>query len=212
MNSSRSVNGITVIGSGSATAAVDRVAISLAVEVVRAEPGDAFALASTTATRLLAILADDGVDSRAVRTSDLTLGPRTEYANGRQQVLGYQAGQRLTVTLDGLNGIERLLGDVASLGGEGVRIDGVSLTVGHPEEALSLARQAAFEDAKVKAQQFAELAARTLGRVQWIDERTSNGGAPRPMMARAAMAESMPVATGDAEIAVSVTVHWEFSD
>ena len=33
------------------------------------------------------------------------------------------------------------------------------------------------------------------------------------MMARAAaMAESMPVATGDAEIAVSVTVEWEFAD
>ncbi len=211
MNSSRSAKGVTVIGSGAATTAVDRVSISLAVEVVRAEPGDAFAVASVTATRLLAILADDGVDSRAVRTSDLTLGPRTEYANGRQQVLGYQAGQRLTVTLDGLHGIERLLGDVASLGGEGVRIDGVSLTAGHPEQALTLARQAAFEDANVKAQQFAALAGRALGRVQWIDERTSNGG-PRPMMARAAMAESMPVATGDTEIAVSVTVQWAFSD
>jgi hypothetical protein len=210
MKSSRSA-GITVIGSGSATAAVDRVSIALAVEVVRAEPGDAFAVASVTATRLLAILADDGVDSRSVRTSDLTLGPRTEYANGRQQVLGYQAGQRLTVTLEGLHGIERLLGDVASLGGEGVRIDGVSLTAGHPEQALTLARRAAFEDAEAKARQFAELAGREIGRVHWIDERTSNGG-PRPMMARAALAESMPVATGDAEITVSVTVQWDFSD
>lgn len=204
--------GITVIGSGSASAAVDRVALSLAVEVVRAEPGDAFALASATATRLLTILADGGVDSRSVRTSDLTLGPRTEYANGRQQVLGYQAGQRLTVTLNGLNGIERLLGDVATLGGEGVRIDGVSLNTGHPEQALIIARQAAFEDAKAKAQQFAELAGRELGGVQRIDESAPNGGGPRPMMARAAMAESMPVATGDAEIAVSVTVEWAFAD
>lgn len=207
-----SPNGIVVIGSGTATAAVDRVSISLAVEVVRAAPGDAFADASVTATRLLAILADDGVDSRSVRTSDLTLGPRTEYANGRQQVLGYQAGQRLTVTLDGLHGIERLLGDVATLGGDGVRIDGVSLTPGHPEAALTLAREVAFADATVKAQQLADLAGRSLGRVQWIDERPAGGG-PRPMMAlRAVAAESMPVATGDAEIAVSITVSWDFSD
>ena len=101
--------------------------------------------------RLLAILADGGVDSRSVRTSDLTLGPRIEYNNGRQQVLGYQAGQRLTVNRDGLHGIERLLTDVASLGGEGVRIDGVSLTPGHPEEAMKLARDAAFADATAKA-------------------------------------------------------------
>ena len=122
--------GITVIGSGTASAAVDRVTISLAVEAVRAEPGDAFGNASDTATRLLSILADGGVDSRSVRTSDITLGPRIEYNNGRQQVLGYQAGQRLTVNREGLHGIERLLTDVASLGGDGVRIDGVSLTPG----------------------------------------------------------------------------------
>lgn len=206
-------NGITVIGSGSATAAMDRVTIALAVEVIRAEPGDAFANASVAATALLAILADDGVDSRSVRTSDLTLGPSIDYANGRQQVVGYQAGQRLTVTLEGLHGIERLLADVATLGGDGVRIDGVSLTPGHPEQALTLAREVAFADATVKAQQFADLAGRSLGRVQWIDERTSGGG-PRPMMAMrvADLSESMPVATGDADIAVSVTVSWSFAD
>ena len=173
------------IGHGSA--AVDRVTISLAVEAVRAEPGDAFADASDTATRLLAILADGGVDSRSVRTSDLTLGPRIEYDDGRQQVQGYQAGQRLTVLRDGLNGIERLLTDVASLGGDGVRIDGVSLTAGHPEEAMKLARDAAFADATAKAEQLAALAGRTLGSVQWIDERPDGGG-PRPMMAMRAMA------------------------
>ena len=205
-------HGITVVGSGSASAAVDQVSISLAVEVVRAEPGDAFAGASVTATRLLAILSDGGVDSRSVRTADLTLGPRTEYANGRQQLLGYQAGQRLTVLLEGLSGIERLLTDIATLGGDGVRIDGVSLTPGHPQEALALARQAAFADAKAKAEQFAELAGRALGRVRWIDERPTGGG-PRPMLARAAaMAEAMPVAAGDAHLGVDATVHWEFAD
>ena len=202
--------GVTVVGSGAAAAAVDRVTISLAVEVVRAEPGAAFAGASATAAQLLTILADGGVDARSVRTSDLTLGPRTEYANGRQQVLGYQAGQRLTVLREGLHGIERLLTDVASLAGEGVRIDGVALTPAHPEEALRLARQAAFQDATAKAEQYAGLAGRTLGAVQWIDERPS-GGAPRPMMARAMAAEVMPIATGDAEVGVDVTVHWAFA-
>src|SRR5664279_2408688 len=141
--------GITVVGSGSASAAVDQVSIALAVEVVRAEPGDAFAGASVTATRLLAILADGGVDSRSVRTSDLTLGPRTEYANGRQQLLGYQAGQRLTVLLEGLAGIERLLTDVATLGGEGVRIDAVTLTASHPEQAMAAARADTFAAATI---------------------------------------------------------------
>jgi uncharacterized protein YggE len=205
------LSGVTVIGSGTAAAAVDRVTISLAVEVARAEPGDAFAGAAATAAQLLTILADSGVDARSVRTSDLTLGPRSEYVNGRQQLLGYQAGQRLTVLRDGLHGIEQLLTDVANLGGDGVRIDGVSLTPAHPAQALEQARQAAFEDAAAKAAQYAALAGRSLGAVQWIDERPA-GGAPRPMMARAMAAEAMPIATGDAQVGVDVIVHWDFTD
>ncbi len=204
-------NGITVTGSGSASAVVDQVSISLAVEVIRAEPGDAFSTASRTATRLLAALADDGVDARAVRTSDLTLGPRVEYLDGRQQVQGYAAGQRLTVLRDGLGGIERLLTDVASLVGEGARIEGVSLIPAHPQAALTLAREAAFADALARAEQLAELTGRALGRVVWIDE-TGQGGTAVPMMAKAALSVSMPVAAGDAQVGVTVTAHWEFAD
>jgi uncharacterized protein YggE len=212
MSTTEQPDGITVVGRGTASAAVDRVTVSLAVEVLRAEPGDAWAVASGTATRLLAVLADDGVDARSVRTSDLTLGPRVEFQGNRQQLIGFQAGQRLTVVRDGLQGIERLLTDVAALGGEGVRIDGVSLTPGHPQDALTQARDAAFADADAKARQLAALAGRTLGRVRWIDERPS-GGEPRPMMAmRAAAAESMPVATGNAEVGVEITVCREFAD
>ena len=202
-----------MVGRGAASASVDRVTVSLAVEVVRAEPGDAWAVASGTATRLLAALADDGVDSRSVRTSDLTLGPRVEFQGNHQQLVGYQAGQRLTVVRDGLHGIERLLTDVAALGGEGVRIDGVSLTPGHPQDALSRARDAAFADADATARQLAALAGRALGRVRWIDERPSGGG-PRPMMAARALgnSESMPVATGDAEVSIEITVCREFAD
>ncbi|HEY5879573.1 MAG TPA: SIMPL domain-containing protein [Nakamurella sp.] len=212
MSAARQPQGITVIGHGAAAASVDRVTVALAVEVLRAEPGDAWTVASGTATRLLAVLADDGVDARSVRTSDLTLGPRMEFTGNRQQLVGYQAGQRLTVIRDGLQGIERMLTDVATLGGEGVRIDGVSLTPGHPQDALVRARAAAFADAAAKAEQLAALAGRPLGRVRWIDELPSGGG-PRPMMAmRAAADESMPVATGDAEVSVELTVHREFAD
>ncbi len=212
MTASAHLQGITVVGHGTASATVDRVSISLAVEVVRAEPGDAWTVASSTATRLLTVLADDGVDARSVRTSDLTLGPRTEYAGNRQQVVGYQAGQRLTVVRDGLQGIERLLADIATLGVEGVRIDGVTLTPGHPRDALERARESAFADAAAKAEQLAALAGRPLGRVIRIDERPA-GGVPRPMMAmRASAAEAMPVATGDADVGVELTVYREFAD
>lgn len=203
--------GVTVVGAGSAAAPVDQVSISLGVEVVRASPGEAFTAAAETAKRVLAILAAGGVDARSVRTRDLTLAPRTEYRNDREVLLGYQGGQRLTVLLEGLDGIERLLTDVATLGGEGVRIDAVTLTAGHPGQAVAAARAAAFAAANTAAQHLAALAGRTLSQVQWIDERPSSGR-PHPMMTgvHLASAQVMPVATGDTEVNTQVTVHWVF--
>jgi uncharacterized protein YggE len=57
----------------------------------------------------------------------------------------------------------------------------VTLTAGHPEQAMAAAREAAFAAATTAAQHYATLTGRTLGQVQWIDERPSSGH-PHPMM------------------------------
>ena len=67
--------------------------------------------------------------------------------------------------------MQRLLTDVAMRGGEGVRIDSVSLTPSDPSYALRDARAAAFADALAKASQLAGLAGRMLGDLLWLDER-----------------------------------------
>lgn len=206
--------GVTVVGTGSAGTAVDQVVLTLGVEVVRPDAGDAFRMTAATATAVLGILADDGVDSRSVRTEDLSLAPRYEYRDNEQQLVGYQAVQRLVVTLTGLNSIDRLLTDVVTRAGEGVRIDGVRLSATHPDEAMVQARQAAYSDAAAKAGEYAEHAGRTLGRVVWIQERERGAaGIPGLMrMAGRADVESMPVATGDTTVSTSIAAHWDFAD
>ena len=199
-------------GSGEAATPVDQVTVSLGVEVLRPDAGEAFRAASATVGNLLTVLSDGGVDSRSVRTHDLTLGPRTDYKDGRQEVIGYSAGQRIVVVLQSLQGIERLLTDVATRAGEGVRIDGVMLSARDAGPAAELAREQAFADARAKADQFAALAGRTLGRVVGIQEDTQHG-APRmrgAALALSASASPMPVATGDTSVSVSVTVTWAF--
>lgn len=205
--------GVTVVGSGTASAPVDHVQINLAVEVTRAQPGEAFTTAARTVTALLTILADGGVDSRSVRTTDLSLGPAWDHRQGAARLTGYQAGQRLIVLVVGVHGLDRLLGDIATLGTEGVRIDNVSMTPRSPGQALAEARDAAFADARARAEQLAGLAGRRLGPVQAVEELPGSGH--RPMMGRALGAfshQSMPVASGDTEIAVELTVHWSFVD
>jgi uncharacterized protein YggE len=205
-------DGVTVVGSAAVAAPVDRVTITIGVEVVRPDAGEAFRLAGETVTRLLAVLADDGVDARAVRTLDLSLGPRTEWADNREVLIGYQTQQRLLVKLDGLAGMERLLTDVATRTGPGVRIENVALTAEHAGAAEAEARQRAWADARVKAEQYAGLAGRTLGAVVLVREGTRDGFKPYRAVALAAAEKAMPIAGGDTEVNATVTVRWRFAD
>lgn len=211
----RSRGGITVTGSGTASTPVDHVTITLGVNVSRADPGDAFRVAASTATALLAQLADHGVDSRSVRTSSLSLGPEWEYRDGRNQLIGYAAQQEFVVSVEGLAGVDRMLTDVATRAGEGVTIGGISLTSADPTPATTQARQEAFEDAAARAGQLASLAGRVLGRVEWVDETAVGGPEPRRYALRAARSEasgSMPIAGGDTTVTVTLTVHYSFAD
>jgi len=209
-------DGITVTGTGSAAATVDRVGIIVGVQVLRPDAGEAFRTAAGTVSNVLAVLADNGVGARSVRTADLTLGPRTDYRDGQEVLLGYQAAQRLNVQLDGLGSVERILSDVVARGGVGVRIDNVSLTAGDPQDSLRAARATAFADAAAKAEHYAGLAGRTLGAVQGVWEPEFQGSVPLAAgMVRNAMGVStnaMPIAAGDTEVAVSVRVRWSFAD
>ena len=205
-------SGITVNGTGSAGTAVDEVTVTIGVSVVRPDAGQAFQVAAQTCTQVLAMLADDGADSRSVRTADLTLGPVTEWRDNRDVLIGYAAGQRLIVHLSGLAGLERMLSDVAVRGGEGVRIENVTLTPSDPSAALAKARAVAFADALAKATQLAGLAEHTLGTVDWIDERSDEAVTTFRGRVPFAASAKMPVAAGDTEVGASVTVRWQFGE
>lgn len=167
---------VTVLGQGSVRTPVDRVELMIGVEIDRAEPGPAFQAAAGSAAAVLGVLADAGVDSRHVRTADLRLGPRTDYQGNRELVRGYYSGQRLIATLEGLSGVPRLLGDLATTGIEGVRFDGISFSATDPSEYLAQAREHAMADARRKATDYARLAGRELGPVLSVSETRRRGG------------------------------------
>ncbi len=197
-----------MIGHGAVRATADKVDFTLGVEVVRSDAGQAFTAAAASATAVLAVLADGGIDSRHVRTADFRLGPKTNYQNGQEVLLGYAAGQNLVASLHGLSTLSRLLTDLATTGVEGVRFDGLSFSTADPAAAVSSARELAMADAQTKAAHYARLAGRNLGPITAISEAIPYG--PVPVFKREmAMAASMPIASGESEVTVSVEVHFE---
>ena len=79
--------------------------------------------------------------------------------------------------------------------------------------ALESARDAAFADAMAKAEQFARLSGRGLGRVVSVVE-TVLPPSGAPMLARMAFdgAATTPIQAGEVETSVTVEVSWDFAD
>ncbi|HUR74303.1 MAG TPA: SIMPL domain-containing protein, partial [Sporichthya sp.] len=150
------------------------------------------------------------VDSKDIQTSQLSINPHYEN-NGK--VNGYEVFQGLTVKLRDLAKAGKAISEAAAAGGNATRINGVSFDIEDNAKLLQAARDAAFADAKAKAEQYAKLAGRRLGNVTMISEDTSYEGGPMPYAAGLAMedsaAKSVPVEAGSQQVSVNSSVSWE---
>ncbi len=84
--------------------------------------------------------------------------------------------------------------------------------MGDPAPLAAAAREAAFADARARAEQYARLAGRSLGPVVEIRE---DDGAPGPVarvLAAQATSDALVVEPGSQEVRATVTVRWELAD
>ncbi len=126
---------------------------------------------------------------------------------------GFDVFQSLSVKIRNLDDAGKTISDAAAAGGNATRINGVSFEFSDNASLLEDARQDAFADAKKKAEQYADLAGGSLGRVVSISEGgESGGGYPYPMAARdAAGSSAVPFYPGSQQVGVTTTVVWELS-
>jgi uncharacterized protein YggE len=101
--------------------------------------------------------------------------------------------------------------DVIAAVGDGIRVDGVTPTVLDNEDALNDAREDAVDNAKAKAEDYADLLGIDLGEVQSVSEVSSP-----VLMGRIATAESgmdsaakdIQVDLGEQDVTVTIEVRW----
>ncbi len=115
------------------------------------------------------------------------------------------------MTVRDVAAVGRILEAAAAPLGNALLVDQVALDVADRSEGLTRARDAAFADARAKAEQYAVLSGAALGDVLEVAE--AGGVVPmgRPMLAMREAAMAMPVETGDQELTASVTVRWLLS-
>ena len=153
-----------------------------------------------------------GLDRKDISTTEVTLQPQysNPEPNGTATITGYRATNAIRVKIHPPDAASRMLALIVSTGGDATRINSVSYSIADDSQLVKDARARAFNDAKNRADQYAQLSGLRLGNVLSISEAT--GGSPMagaPPAPPRAMATAVPLEPGQQTVSFSVTAVWE---
>jgi uncharacterized protein YggE len=197
---------ITVIGSGAASGASDTAEVNAGVVTQAATASQAMSENGAAMEQVLKALTALGIADRDIHTTNVSVMPvRAPPQPGRQQpspIVGYEVTNQVHVKVRNLAALGRLLDTLVSRGAN--TLGDIGFSIADPAPLLEQARTKAIADARQKAQVYAAAAGVKLGRVIFI--RDTAPGLPRPIAARVMSSAAVPIAPGEQELEVSVSV------
>jgi uncharacterized protein YggE len=156
---------------------------------------------------LMQSLAGQGIAEKDIQTTNVSVSPRYSNIRDRENmhIVGYEASNNVMAKIRQLSNLGTILDDVVEKGAN--RMHGVSFSVAEPNPILDQARQKAIQDARRKADLYATAAGVKLGRILLIEEQSHHLPRMEPLvMARAMAAPAVPIASGEQEFRVSISV------
>ena len=202
---------ITVTGEGKVKYTPDVGYINAGVASEGKTATEAWQKNADAVKKLFDALKGFGIEARDMKTGGLNVSPRYDHPKDKAPVLvGYTASYDLHVTVRRLNDLGKVLDGLAAAGAN--RNMGVSFGCSDPERLLDQARLKAVQEARKKAEIYATGAGCGLGLVDSITE--SQPYVPRPlefgaMERTAGEAAALPIAAGEQEVSVQVSVVYE---
>lgn len=203
---------ITVIGTSKVAAKPDQGRINVGVVTQRPVAADAMRENNTAMRKVFESLAAIGIAKEDIQTTNLNLNPvysRRDKPRSQPKIIGYEVTNQVRVIVHDLAKIGSVLDAVVAEGAN--RLNGVSFAVADPTDVLDQARGKAIQDARRKAELYARTAGVKLGAVLAIQEVQPHR--PRPQQFRLAQAaESAPVAPGQLNFGVNITVIYRIDE
>ncbi|MCJ7781533.1 MAG: SIMPL domain-containing protein, partial [Acidimicrobiia bacterium] len=191
----------------------DTLEMSFGVSVLRPTVKQAVADAATLADQLISTLESSGVASDDVQTANYSIYPEYDYSGDEQKLVGYRVSNTVTAKIRDIGAAGSVIDAAVGGVGDEIQVSGVSFSIEEDEELISAARDAAWEDARSKAQQLADLAGLTLGNAVMISESVA-GTPPQPLYREAfdaagAMSVETPIEAGQQQVAVTLQIRFE---
>ncbi len=211
----------SISGEGVVRAVPDMASISLSVQTRRKNAAEALRANTEAMRRVFNTLKERfRIAEKDMATSGLSITPVYETSRddrgrptGPPRLVGYDVGNRLSVRVRDLDQLGALIDAVVRDGAN--RLDGIAFGFSNRRALLDEARRKAVEDAMRKAKLYAEAVGFSLGPVVEVRE---GGARPVPVrrvafaarkMVMAEAAAPVPVARGEQEVRVQVSITWE---
>jgi uncharacterized protein len=209
-NTTQPPRSIRVSGMGKISVKPDKAELTLAVEAQGKTAEAARSQAANSMDALIKAVKNIAVADKDIQTRSVSLYPN--YAPDTvNKIIGYQLTNQVTVHIRDVDKTSGIIDSAVKAGGNAVKIQGISFGVENTEAALAKARDKAYSNAKIKAEQYAQLADLSLGLPLQINEANDiSSPIPPPygerMMMKAADNAETPVQPGEQDIIVSVDV------
>lgn len=199
--------GITVVGVASVDVVPDVAGWSFGARARADTAKAAMDEVAAMTERLLAALRDAGVGQDDLRTEHVSLYPqmREEYAEeGGGRILGYVASNTVHATVRDLAAAGAVVDAAVDAGAN--EVYGPSFDVGDTSASYARALEAAYDNARARAETVAGRAAVRLGAPVAIVEGAGGGGGEPVYEAEAAEAAGFPIEAGRGSMTATVTV------
>jgi uncharacterized protein YggE len=196
------VQGITVVGSGTAEAVPDVAEWSFGVQSEADSAAEALAETSRGTRRMLAALREAGIRKEDLRTEQVSVYPQT--SDDGRTIVGYSASNTVHATVRSLARAGVLVDAAVAAGAN--QVYGPTLSLSDSTAQYRQAVDAAYDDARARAEAIAAKAGVQLGSALAIVEGGGGGTVYGYDRALADVAESVPVEPGQQEVAATLTV------
>ena len=202
---------VTVVGSGQVQGVPDTLTAGVGIEFTAPDVTAAMNQTNDRQQAVINALVGAGLDRKDISTTTVTLEPQYSNPgpNGSATISGYRATNAIQVKIHPTDAASRMLTLIVSTGGDATRISSVSYSIADDSQLVKDARARAFNDAKTRADQYAQLSGLRLGRVLSISEASGNRPTPGGPLAPPRSMAAVPLEPGQQTVSFSVTAVWE---
>lgn len=191
---------------GSTTLVPDTIRVSAYATTVSKSSVTTLAKLSDVANAMREVLVRNNVMAADFSSANLSLYPEYSYApNGNRNLLGYRGSQNFEIIVKNVKSAGVIVDQLVAASDNQLQINSISSFVLDSTQALKMARKEAMEKATIKAQEYARLANKRLGKILSISENTNLPVMQPLAMAKEASGTSFDLGSTKVEVSLSIS-------